>query len=84
VNQGNDLLGHARREMPGPTQAAVSHPSAHHTSPLGPSTAENLQQLANRYMRHPGSRVDAVCMERTSAYRYQVTIALDSEVTDFL
>jgi hypothetical protein len=84
VNQGNDLLGHARREIPGPTQAAVSQPSAHHTPPLGPLTAESLQQLADRYIHHPGSRFDAVCMERTSAYRCQVTIALDSEVTDFL
>lgn len=83
MNQGNNLLGQAPREIPGPTQAAVFHPSTHHTPPLGPSRAENdLQQLANSYIHHPGSRVDAVRMERTCPHRYKVTIEL--EVTDFL
>jgi hypothetical protein len=50
--------------------------------PLGPPTAENLRQLANRYMHHPGSQVDAVCIDGTSAGRYKVTIAL--EVTNLL
>jgi hypothetical protein len=83
VNQGNDQLGHALRpEIPSPTQAAVSYPSAHYTPPLGHLKAENLRQLANHYMHHPGSQVDAVCTERTSTDRYKVTIAL--EVTDSL
>ncbi|KAF8504377.1 hypothetical protein F5888DRAFT_1630839 [Russula emetica] len=82
VNQGNNQLGYAlRREIQGPTQAAAV-PSADHKPPLGPPTAEYLRQLANRYMHHPGSQVDAVCMERISAGRYKVTIAL--EVTDLL
>jgi hypothetical protein len=85
VNQGNDLLasGHAlRREIPRPAHAAVTYPSTHHSPPLGLPTAENLRQLANHYVHHPGSQVDAVCIDGTSAGRYKVTIAL--EVTDFL
>lgn len=57
------------------TQAAGPYPSADHT-PLSP-VADDLQQLANRYMRYPGSRVDAVCMEQTPAGRVKVTITLE-------
>ena len=44
--------------------------------------AEDLRQLANHYVHHAGSQVDAVCIERTSVGRYRVTIAL--EATDTL
>jgi hypothetical protein len=85
VNPGNGQFSHAIREMPGPTQATNSYPSAHghgahHTHPLGPPTIDNLRQLANGYMDDPRSQVNAVCTERTSPGRYKVTIAL--EVTD--
>jgi len=39
--------------------------------------AENLRQLAYRYVDHPGSQIDAVCTERTSTGRYKVTAALE-------
>lgn len=78
MNQGNDQLGHAlQREIPDPTPAAVTHPSTHHAPPLGPSTAGGLRQLANHYMEHPGSQVDAVCTERIPAGGYRVTIVLE-------
>jgi hypothetical protein len=82
VNQANKQPGNSlRREIPGPTQAAV--PSEDYTPPSSPPTAEyTLRQVASRYVNHPDSQVDAVCTERASAGRYKVTIAL--EVTGLL
>jgi hypothetical protein len=84
VNQGhNGEYCYARqRVIPGPTQVAVPYPPAHQAPTRGPPASENLRRLANHYVQHPGSRVTSVCMERGSAGRYKVTIAL--EVTDFL
>jgi hypothetical protein len=78
--------------MPGPTrvavpypparQAPIPYPTAHQAPVRGLPASENLRRLANHYVQHPGSRVNSVCMERGSAGRYKVTIAL--EVTDIL
>jgi hypothetical protein len=84
VNQAhNGEYCYARqRVIPGPTQVAVPYPPAHQAPTRGLPASENLRRLANHYVQHPGSRVSSVCMERGTAGRYKVTIAL--EVTDIL
>ncbi|KAI0281847.1 hypothetical protein BGY98DRAFT_931909 [Russula aff. rugulosa BPL654] len=75
VNQGYDQPGHAlQREIAGRTQPAVSYPPAQGHIPLG---AGDLRELANHYINHSGSQVNAVCTERIAPGRYKVTIALD-------
>jgi len=71
-----------QRFIPGPTQAVVPYPPTHRAPARGLPASENLRQLANHYVQHPGSRVNSICMERGSAGRCKVTIAL--EVTDFI
>ena len=85
MNQPNGEFCYARqRVIPGPAQVAVPYPPAH---PLAAPTrglpaSENLRRLANHYVQHPGSRVTSVSMERGTAGRFKVTIAL--EVSDIL
>ncbi len=84
MNQGhNGGYCYARQHViPRPTHAAVPYPPAPHAPSRGVPASENLRRLANHYVQHPGSRVQSVCMERGTAGRYKVTIAL--EVTDIL
>ena len=84
MNQGhNGEYCYARQQViPRPIQAAVAYPPGHQAPTRGLPASENLRRLANHYVQHPGSRVNSVTMERGSAGRYKVTIAL--EVTDLL
>ncbi|KAF8504378.1 hypothetical protein F5888DRAFT_1655210 [Russula emetica] len=70
------------RPFAAPPRSPVPYPPAHQAPTRGLPASENLRRLANHYVQHPGSRVNSVCMERGTAGRYKVTIAL--EVTDFL
>ena len=84
MNQGyNGEYCYARqRFIPGPAQVAVPYPPVHQVPARGLPASENLRRLANYYVQHPGTRVNSVCMERGTAGRYKVTIAL--EVSDLL
>ncbi|KAI0281846.1 hypothetical protein BGY98DRAFT_957805 [Russula aff. rugulosa BPL654] len=84
ANQGhNGEFCYARqRVIPGPTQVAVPYPPAHQAPTRGLPASENLRRLASHYVQHPGSRVNSISMERGTAGRYKVTIAL--EVSDIL
>lgn len=84
VNQGhNGEYCYARqRFIPGPTQVAVPYQPAIQAPARGLPASENLRRLANHYVQHPGSRVNSICMERGTAGRCKVTIAL--EVSDFV
>lgn len=86
MNQGHtgEYCYARQRFIPGPTQVAVPYPPAQQfqAPARGLPASENLRRLANHYVQHPGSRVNSVCMERGTAGRYKVTIAL--EVSDFL
>lgn len=74
MNQGYDQPGHGfQSEIADRAQPTVSYPPAQHI-PLG---AGGLRELANRYINHSGSQVDAVCTERIAPGRYKVTIVLD-------
>jgi len=79
-NQGNDPFGSAPQgvvEVEGPTQAAFPGPLANQNPSLCRPAAENLRQLASRYVLHPDSQIDMVRMEPGSASRYKVVIVLE-------
>lgn len=74
----NLLADHAiRREISGTAQAVDPVVSAHTPTSSTARAEHDLRQLADGYMRNPGSQVNAVCMEQISAGRCKVTITLD-------
>ena len=82
-NQGNNRVGYAPQGVvPGPTQANLPGPLAHHAPVLAQPAAENLRRLASCCVHHPDSQVDVVRMEPGTGGRYKVVIIL--EMTDFL
>jgi hypothetical protein len=46
--------------------------------PPNQAGAENLRQLANRYLHHPDAQVGMVSMEAGAAGRFKVVIMLES------
>ena len=79
-----DLFGDA----PQPAQAGTA-PDGLNAWPRedlapGEATAEILRQLASRYLDHPDSQVDMVCVERDPAGGFRVIIALKIQVAGVL
>ncbi len=56
----------------------------HEDPALGEATAGILRQLASRYLDHPDSQVDMVCVERDPAGGFRVIIALEIQVAGVL
>ena len=77
-NQGHAPFDYAPQQFPpGPPQAAFPHPIPHQIPAPGQPAAENLRRFASRYLYHPNSRVDMVCVEPGGAGRCKVMIILD-------
>lgn len=78
-----DIFGDAAQ--PAPANTAPDGLNAWpHDDPAPGATAENLRQLASRYLDLPGSQVDMVHVERDPAGRFRVIIALEIQVAAIL
>jgi hypothetical protein len=76
--QGDYRLGYDPRGIVlDPTQTVCPDRSTHQPHAVGQPAVEDLRQLASRYVRHPGSKVDMVRMEPGTAGRYKVVIVLE-------
>ena len=76
-------LGYAAQHVaPGPAQADYPDPWVEHVPAPDQLAAENLRRLANRFLRHPDTQIEAVRMEPGPAGRFKVMISL--ETADFI
>ncbi|KAI0249232.1 hypothetical protein BJV78DRAFT_1229208 [Lactifluus subvellereus] len=67
---------------PGPAQAAFPDPSVQHVPAPDQLAAENLRHLADRFLNHPDTQIEAVLMEPGPGGRFKVMISL--EIADFM
>ncbi|KAI0289552.1 hypothetical protein BC826DRAFT_1106912 [Russula brevipes] len=81
--QEHGHFGHAPQHVaPGTARAAFPDPFSHQIPAPEPQAAEHLRLLVDRYLRHPVSQVDMLCIEPGVAGRFKVVMVLD--VADFL
>ncbi|KAF8475316.1 hypothetical protein DFH94DRAFT_119620 [Russula ochroleuca] len=77
VNLERNPFGHVpQHNAPDPVQAAFSHPFVHRIPTPTQAGAENLRQLASRYLQHPDAQVDMVSMEAGAVGRFKIVIIL--------
>ena len=76
VALNQDLLGYVPQNVgPGLPQAAFLQPNIHPGQPR--AAAENLRQLADRYLDHPGGRLRMISTDEGPAGGFIVAIILE-------